>query len=130
MHYNKENLVKNNENVTDFDTFKNNRLLTAGGEPPTENWLANLEAGTCFLARERGVNPKDEMLAEYHVVHKAAISIGLVLVSPMGQKALLRVDSLRFSRKFELVEVLGREIPEEEQEKETKEIDNGDSNQL
>lgn len=122
MRHFKENLMNDDDKVIDFQDAK---LALAGGHPGDENWLEKLEVGTCFLARER--NDKTEFLPEYHLLHKGQVSTTLMMVSPMGQKAYPHVDTLRFSRKNVLIEVLGvikdDEVPFDEDEKE---IDNGD----
>ena len=90
-----------------------------------ENWLAGLEQGTCFLARPKEdpktfaqalqnqqVPGKAMDLMEYHVLKHARVSTLLYLCLPSGQNVRTHVDTLRFSRAMELVDVLGVTRPD------------------
>lgn len=74
-----------------------------GDGPPPENWLINLERDTVFAARER--NSKSPMCQEFEVAYKYRRVVKLTQYSPTGEELEISVDSLTFSRMFELIEV-------------------------
>ncbi len=70
--------------------------------PPPENWLINLERDTVFAARER--NSKSPMCQEFEVALKFKRVVKLIQYSPTGEELEITVDSLVFSRMFEMLE--------------------------
>lgn len=85
------------------------RLLTGGKGPPdgpVDNWLAEYEEGTTFVARHRNSNEVDYNL--YHVLFKSLPKVVLLKWQlPDGKMLDYYVDPVRFSRLFPEHVILG-----------------------
>lgn len=100
------------------------RVITGGKGPPEppdkdgHNWLADLEAGTTFVARSR--NSKEVDLNLYHVIFVSLPDVMLLKwVLPDGKVLDYYVDPARFSKQFENHTVLGvmkQETSEEDED--------------
>lgn len=94
-------------------------LVTGGKEPPDINWLSTFNQGDAFLARPRH-GPSDPRtlqktpntdldLFEFHVIFKSDKAFRLLCrIKDNEDSKNSWVDPLRFSRDFELFEVLPR----------------------
>lgn len=80
-------------------------LLEGGKEPPTENWLKELEEGTVFLAI-MNTNQQTIDAVEWHVVLHA--DEYTKLHSNLNSPITTWVNSLAFSRQMKLAKVLGK----------------------
>lgn len=95
-------------------------VATGGKGPPEEpadafNWLAELEAGSVFLARARASKEVDYNL--YRVVFRSLPEmVFLEWRFPDGKTLDYYVDPVRFSKMMELGKVLGQPPIEEVQE--------------
>lgn len=78
------------------------RLLTGGKGPPegpVDNWLAEFEVGTTFVARHKNSNEVDYNL--YYVLYKDLPEVMLLKWQlPDGKVLDYYVDPVRFSRLF------------------------------
>lgn len=98
------------------ETKKVTKLIAipGGKDGGDDNWLENLEVGTAFLAARRmGMKPPGTptdpteglLLDQYQVVFRKGMATRLY--SEINQPSRLWVNTLKFSRTFELKEVLG-----------------------
>lgn len=75
-------------------------------EPPTNNWLKGLKLGDRVLVRPRSWQHQTELL-ECRVFEKSEQATKLMIYFP--QQAIVSwEDNLRFSKVFELVEVINK----------------------
>lgn len=105
------------------------RVATGGKGPPegpVDNWLAEYEVGTTFVARHR--NSKDVDYNQYYVMFKALPEVVLLKwILPDGKLLDYHVDPVRFSKAFPEHVILGV-IKQEEPQKEAEVSENGNSN--
>ena len=80
------------------------RLIQGGKEPPSENWLMGLTKDTVFLAREKHSKGIDFNM--YCVTFKFKVGVLLTWTLVDDKQVHVYVDSLRFSRNFDLVEII------------------------
>src|SRR5207248_5201 len=95
-------------------------------EPPAtgENWLADLEVGTTFVARDK--NSKEVDYNHYFVLFKSLPKVVLLKwILPDGKLLDFYVDPERFSKRFADHEVLGVDKPQEEPQKEVEGEEDG-----
>lgn len=112
------NLEENTDNVIRDINFNQPRLKLAGSNPTGEDWLRNLPEGSIFLARiKANNNNKDLFLTKYMIVKHFKVTSELYTLTPAGQQITLDTPSLEFSRKNELVEVIGEALLINEEEK-------------
>lgn len=102
--------------VIDIEKVFPKLKLLQGGKDDPPDWLADLEAGTVFLARARASKEVDWSL--YRVVFRALPeAVFLEWKFPDGKCLDYYVDPRRFSRLMELGKILGQdrgaEAPEE-----------------
>lgn len=107
------------EEVVKVEKYPKLRLLTGGKGPPEdtsgENWLADLERGTTFVARDK--NSKEVDYNHYFVLFKSLPKVVLLKwVLPDGKLLDFYVDPVRFSKKFGDYEVLGVDKQEPQKE--------------
>lgn len=102
------------------------RLLTGGKGPPegpVDNWLAEYEVGTTFVARHKNSNEVDYNL--YYVLYKDLPEVVLLKWQlPDGKVLDYYVDPVRFSKVFPEKKILSIQKPEEPQ-KEAKVSEDG-----
>lgn len=105
------------------------RVLTGGKGPPegpVDNWLADYEVGTTFVARHRNSNEVDYNL--YYVLYKDLPEVVLLKWQlPDGKVLDYYVDPVRFSRLFPEKKILSVIKPEEEPRKEAEVSEDGNS---
>lgn len=93
------------------------RVLTGGKGPPegpVDNWLAEYEVGTTFVARSRNSKEVDYNL--YYVLYKDLPEVMLLKWQlPDGKVLDYYVDPVRFSKLFPERKILGIQKPEEHQ---------------
>lgn len=112
-------LMDKDDNIINFKKKPQLKLIT-GGDPPIENWLANMPKGTIFNARRK--NEKQLNLDKYMVTQHKRVTTELYFVTPDGKQLTFWVPTLEFSRNVEFFEVLGEyEFIEDE------EIEDGNS---
>jgi len=100
-----QNTANDTEKRHGLTVIEGGKTKRGGKEPPTGNWVAQLEVGTVFLVRQRiEINP---FCSEYHVVGQGDGVTRLIDPSFKGRKKWVWVDSIRFSEFFELVQILG-----------------------
>lgn len=106
--------------VSQEDEFKDTkyphlRVATGGKGPPdapVENWLAQLEVRTSFVARQRS---SDEVTYnQYYVLYKDLPEVMLLKwILPDGKLLDYYTDPVRFSKKYQDYKILGVDKPEE-----------------
>lgn len=105
------------------------RVLTGGKGPPegpVDNWLAEFEVGTTFVARHRNSNEVDYNL--YYVLYKDLPEVILLKWQlPDGKVLDYYVDPVRFSKLFPEKKILSVIKPEEPQQ-EAEVSEDGNSN--
>lgn len=118
-----EPIVKKEKILTDetkvVPLSKPKLQLVSGGEGGDENWLNELEVGTAFLSREKNADLNNPFLNCYQVLYKTPTTTLLQVEMPDNTVARPHVDTLRFSRRMELIVVLGVQLEEEDKESET-----------
>lgn len=94
------------------------RVATGGKGPPddpVDNWLAELEVRTAFVARHRNSNEVD--YNQYYVLFKALPEVVLLKwILPDGKLLDYYVDPVRFSKMFPEHVILGVDKQEEPQQ--------------
>ena len=109
--------MSKNDNIIKMEKPK---LSLIGGPTGTdENCIGIMEVGTAFLSREKGSDLKNPFLNQYEVGFKQGGCSLLFVNTPDNQTARPWVDDIRFSRRMELVTVLGiaKEAPAPEDKK-------------
>lgn len=103
------------------------RVLSGGKGPPdgpVDNWLANLEIRTTFVARHR--NSKDVDYNQYYVLFKSLPEVVLLKwILPDGKLLDYYVDPVRFSKQFPDYVVLG--VDKEQEPEQQAEVSDHDS---
>jgi hypothetical protein len=87
------------------------QLLQGGKSGGDNNWLGNLPIGSNFLVKKR--NSKDFQLGIFCLAFKWTKAAHLVIITN-GSETELYVDQKQFSKEFELFELLGRTILNDE----------------
>jgi hypothetical protein len=91
------------------------QLIKGGKEPPSGNWLQDLEVGTVFLVTDKV--DRTFSLGEYHLMFKTDTACKLLCNLNAAQTYWAWVEPRRFCNRFDLVEVLGHyDIPKPEEE--------------
>lgn len=112
--FNMFDAIVDNEVDGDTDKFKNTKYphlrVAAGGkgtpEGPVDNWLADLEPRTMFVARHRNSNDVD--YNQYYVLFKSLPEVVLLKwILPDGKLLDYYVDPVRFSKMFPEHVILG-----------------------
>lgn len=106
--------TENKENVLPFEKPK--LILSTGGATTDENWLANIEEGTVFLAKEKSMANRRMQPGEYSIALELYMLqdmrdgevAELVIKTPDQHQLSVWVSTLEFSRKKELVKILGK----------------------
>lgn len=100
-------LTDNTENVVSISDFRNNSkpALITGGPTGPENWLKTLNPGWVFLARLKAERASP-ILNQFMVVEHKTLSTHLIQHTPDGRRSEPWVNTLEFSRLFDLVEVI------------------------
>lgn len=113
--------------VTKYPNF---RVATGGKGPPdgpVDNWLAEYEVGTTFVARQRNSKEVDYNL--YYVLYKDLPEVVLLKWQlPDGKVLDYYVDPVRFSKLFSEKKILSVIKPKEEPRKEAEVSEDGNSN--
>lgn len=98
------------------------RVATGGKSPPegpVNNWLAELEVRTAFVARHRNSNEVD--YNQYYVLFKALPEVVLLKwILPDGKLLDYYVDPVRFSKMFPDYVILGIDKEEAQEEPEVR----------
>lgn len=77
-------------------------LLTGGKGTVGSDWLSGLTDGTVFLAKKIGDN--GFVLTDFHIMNRSRQSI--YLLADIRSGSGFYTDPLKFSKQFELVEIL------------------------
>lgn len=107
-------------NEDEFKDTKYPHLRVASGgkgppEGPVDNWLADFEVGTTFVARQ--LNSKEVDYNLYYVLYKDLPEVMLLKWQlPDGKVLDYYVDPVRFSKLFSEKKILGVIKPEEHQQ--------------
>lgn len=115
----KMSAVENLEDTEMRETkYPHLRVATGGKNPPegpTNNWLAELEVRTSFVARHRNNNDVD--YNQYYILFKSLPEVVLLKwILPDGKLLDYYVDPVRFSKMFPDYVVLGIDKIQEPQE--------------
>lgn len=108
-----DKLERERNNVVDL------KLITGGKEPPDElgPWLKGLERGTHFLFRAKNKQGLSDIGINRAVVvfHYESCTL---LFDNLNANVYFIVDTNGFSNAMRLVQVIGKEVPQEEEQKE------------
>ena len=105
-------IIKPNEedfnNVLDF-RLRDERPAT-DGNPPSSNWLVDLDVGDIFLIKDR--QSADYVLQKFEIIQKQIEDNRVVAVEIMmdqNTEVWLFVDPIRFCSRFSLVKIIGKQ---------------------
>lgn len=117
------------QEIHEEDEFKDTkyphlRVATGGKGPPegpVDNWLAEFEVGTTFVARHRNSNEVDYNL--YYVLYKDLPEVMLLKWQlPDGKVLDYYVDPVRFSKLFTEKKILSVIHPKQEEPQQEAEV--------
>lgn len=110
--------MENTDNVIDFKRMRQG--ASTGGPTNPENWLSSLDKGSIFLGRfkQQQQGLENMFLHKFMVMEHKTMSTNLLWATPDGGQKDVWVNTLEFSRKCELGEVIGVvQFGHEEQQK-------------
>ena len=102
-----ETKVEEEENVVPFRII-DGRLATAGRDPPSSNWLKDLEERDVFVAEDK--TSADYLQQTFEIISKHPLTFELMFTNPKGEEFYIDVNPVRFCQKYNLVLYRGKNV--------------------